>query len=456
MNNVKRCLASFSPYNPKQMAETLEAMAAHGWMLESLGTYIWTYRRIPPKKLRFAVTYFPKASDFDPGPTEGELTKADFCALDGWQLAARLDVIQIFYTDREDAVPIETDPVIQVENIYRSMKKGVFLPHLLILATILFQLYMQISQFRRDPIEYLSHASLLYLFPFWCLLLVDLVLQLWIHLHWHRVAKKAAEQDGIFHPFPFTQKFNFLVAALLLLFLSAVLPRFIPTILLLIGGILLIIWGTNDLKQHLKQRGASRRVNQAAFFGSAVLGTLLLIGVLTLVLIRGSFSFQRTSKPVGSYEYQGDTFEIYDDPLPLEVEDLTAAEGQWSKEMRHQETILLGYTEYIQHPLLTESQDLPDLSYTMVDVKHPFLYKLCKQHFLTLDEDDVKLFHLSYRPMDAAPFGAAELYQRCYEGKPSSQYLIFLEKKILTLDLDGSFTPEQQRQAIHILAQLYQ
>ena len=75
MKNVKRRIRNFSFYDQQAIQKTLEDMAEQGWFLEKTGSFLWTYKRIEPKKLRFSVTYFPAASDFDPGPTDSELTR---------------------------------------------------------------------------------------------------------------------------------------------------------------------------------------------------------------------------------------------------------------------------------------------------------------------------------------------------------------------------------------------
>lgn len=90
MKEIKRCFCNFSFYDQQAIQEKLEEVAQKGWMLEKTGNFMWTYKRIEPKKLRFSVTYFPAASDFDPSPTDGELTKIDYCRHDGWILVASL------------------------------------------------------------------------------------------------------------------------------------------------------------------------------------------------------------------------------------------------------------------------------------------------------------------------------------------------------------------------------
>lgn len=46
---------------------------------------------------------------------------------------------------------------------------------------------------------------------------------------------------------------------------------------------------------------------------------------------------------MGQYDWDGLTMDIYDDPLPLEVEDLAQVDARWSKEARLQESPLLAY-----------------------------------------------------------------------------------------------------------------
>ena len=132
--------AFYSFYDSQGIAAHLERMAARGWMVDSISGAFWRYRAIEPSQLHFAVTYFPKASSFDPGPTEGQQVFADYCAQVGWEPAVRWGQMQIFYTDQSDPVPLETDPVTQVENIRAAMRRN-FLPGMLdTMALAIFQL----------------------------------------------------------------------------------------------------------------------------------------------------------------------------------------------------------------------------------------------------------------------------------------------------------------------------
>ena len=126
MSTVKRTLVNVSFYDSEAIQQKLEQMAARGWMIQKAGNLFWTYTKIPPQKLRFAVTYFPGASEFDPRPSEKQLEREELCAQDGWRLVLRWDAMQIFCTDREDAVPIETDfgdaDVLRITQIWKKVR----------------------------------------------------------------------------------------------------------------------------------------------------------------------------------------------------------------------------------------------------------------------------------------------------------------------------------------------
>lgn len=160
------------------------------------------------------------------------------------------------------------------------------------------------------------------------------------------------------------------------------------------------------IKQHLKKKGVSRSVNQVVTIASVVLLMLLLNAAAIAAVISGYIHLPNESTPIGTYTYDNMTWDIYDDPLPLTIEDLMAVNVQWSKQQKQQETILLASTTCSQRALLTESRLAPDLKYTVITPKIPALYPLAKQALLDAHQDIVhgaSVFRDSYFPIDAAP-----------------------------------------------------
>ena len=444
MSTVKRTLVNVSFYDPEAIQRKLEQMAARGWMIQKAGNLFWTYTKIPPQKLRFAVTYFPGASEFDPKPSERQLEREELCAQDGWRLVLRWDAMQIFCTDREDAVPIDTDPVPQVDNIHRTMRKKVLVSQLLMVLLIFWSLYQQLSQLWRDPADYLSDNSRLFTIPLWLMLLLMTIYELVIYFRWGRRAKEAAEH-GVFLPVrshPWLSWSAVGLATVFLLFsfsassggflflLSAAVVTSVP--------ILLARW----MLGALKRRGVSRWVNLAvtcaAIFVLVIAGT----GVIVAASLRGWLPLGEESQPVGSYEWRDWTWDIYDDPLPLEVEDLVQVDARWSKEARLQESPLLAYGDYRQDLLFTEEIQGYELRYEIADVKVPFLYDFVKDGFIRDNQDEVLEKYLI--PVDPAPWEAEEVYQVSWSGGVlDDTYLVCWEKRIVEIKFYWTPTQEQ-------------
>ena len=107
MRTTKSVIPTYEFHDRSGIQKYLEEQGRKGWMLESLGKYIWKFRREEPKNRHFAVVYFPDADQFDPAPGEEEEIFQEFCAHGGWKLAASNAQIQIFWSERENPTPIE-------------------------------------------------------------------------------------------------------------------------------------------------------------------------------------------------------------------------------------------------------------------------------------------------------------------------------------------------------------
>lgn len=459
MKETKKILCHFSFYDQVRIQEKLEEMAEQGWMVDKPGNFTWTFKRMEPKKLRFSVTYFPSASEFDPGPTDGELTKLDFCEQDGWVLAVKWGVMQIFYNENENAVPIETEPVAQVENVKKSMRKNVLFPHLFEVLLIAWYMFMQVSWIRRDLVEYLSDPLRVYQIPMWVCLLLACLYEIGFYFHWTRKAKRMAEEDGIFLPIKSNIRASYILLTfsfLMILFAFGSSRRYLIGGFIWSGVMCLIIFSVNVIKKKLKQKGVSRKVNMAISLGSVFLLTVLFMSVLVSAVISSGISLTRNSEPVGSYEHNGGIRYIYDDPMPLVIEDLMEMDGRWSKESDHQETGLVSFTEYEQRALWTEPQEVPNLSYTIIDVKVAFLQDFIRQSILNSRQDEVHddfVFTDHYEPVDVSVWGADAAYQLHWSDSIMDTYLLFWDDRIVEIKFYWEPTTEQMEKAAEVLRQ---
>lgn len=463
MKNTKRCFCNFSFYDQESIQEKLETMASKGWMVEKLSNMMWTYKRIEPKQLRFAVTYFPDASEFDPGPTEGELTKMDFCAQDGWILAVRWGAMQIFYNENLDAIPIETDPVASVNNIHTAMKKNVLRTHLFSIAMLIYYLTFQFFRMKDDPIEYLSNPFYLYSIPMFAALLVSSIHEIIYHFAWYKKAKKTAENDGIFLPLkskPLASYSLLAFSALCMLLAYSgfrTSNRTIVIALVYLAIMLLVFAIGNGIKAALKRKGASRGFNLIVSTGTVTLLTFVALALLCTAIITGDFTLWGKKQPIATYDINGWTMEVYDDPLPLEIEDMSAADAIWSKEADYQETFLASYRKYNQDFVHIEGNDAgetKDLQYSIIDVKVPVLFDFMKQAILNSRQDEVHddfIFTDHYEQIDPTIWQADDAYQVYWSDSLLNTYLLCWDNRIVEIKFYWEPTPEQIAVAIEKL-----
>ena len=152
--------------------------------------------------------------------------------------------------------------------------------------------------------------------------------------------------------------------------------------MLLYMGLMVLLANTaKDAMKHLK---APSWVNIAVTYGILIALTVGFISGLTALILRNSGSgWLEDHPPVETYEYRGMTWKIYQDDIPLRIEDLVAVDyDRWSTEAQVDSSFLLTHGEYTQRPRM-DALDQPDLHYEIVTVKTGFLYDLCKNDFIS-------------------------------------------------------------------------
>ena len=429
----------------------LSDMAAKGWVLEKIGGWNWRYRRTEPQKLRFSLAFFPAASQFDSVPSEGLETYRDYCAAAGWQLAAESAQVQIFYTEDENAVPIETDPAVELSNIRRCVKKGFLGSYWALLVLSLFQILFQLCQIWTDPVETLSSTASRSTVLNWLPLDVLIIVERVRYYRWQRKAQAAAEAGS---PLPDLRSIRWLGilvmvwAGVIVLWLLASYWQFRGMFLLMVGMLLymgLLILLANGAKAAAKHLRAPRWVNIAATFGIIIALTVGgMAGMAALILRNSGSSWLAAHPPVETYEYRGMTWEVYQHNIPLRIEDLVDTDyDRWSTEARLDSTFLMTRGTYTQRPRMDEL-DQPDLEYEIVTVKAGFLYDLCKNDFISrVERNNDQLpeeYWDEYRLMDAPAWDAEEVYQRYHAGEPINQFLVCWPDRIIEVNFDFGWT----------------
>lgn len=458
MKNTKReWMPLYSYLDRTAITAHLSDMAAQGWMLEKIGGWSWRYRRAEPRKLRFALTFFP-ASQFDPGPSEGLETYRDYCAAAGWQMAAESAQVQIFCTEDEKAVPIETDPAVELANIRRCVKRGFVGSYWALLTLSLFQILFQFYQIWTDPVNTLSSTASLATVLNWLPLDILILAELTRYYRWQRKAQAAADAGSPLPDLRSMRWLNILVmvwSCVIVLWLLASywdsrgMFLLMAGMLLYMGLILLLSFAAKDAMKHLH---APRWVNIAVTYGIIIALTVGgMAGLLGLVLRNSGSGWLEDHPPAETYTYKGMTWRVYDDPIPLRIEDLIETDyDRWSTEARVNSSFLLTHGAYSQWPRM-DALSQPDLEYETVTVTSRFLYDLCKKDFISWverDNDKLPREHWDeYRLIDAPAWGGSEVYQRYYSGEPVNQFLVCWQDRMAEVKFDWDWTVTEDMMA---------
>ncbi len=453
MKQTKRRIEPLSFFNQNGIQTHLEKMAEQGWMIEKITNTGWVYRKMEPQTVKFAVSYYPKASEFDPEPTEGQKMFHDFCAHTGWELACTSAQMQIFYNEQENPTPIETEPGLELHAIHASAKKSFLPSYFLLLAVCVLQALMFISSLLGDPIELLANPTRLFTGVCFILLFSLCSVEIACYFIWHAKAKKAASHGEFITP-PNTALFQKIVLWFTLiggayyivnmLFSGDPVRRWLILLMCVFYPLLFIL--VNGTKDFLKRKKASKGLNRTVTMMTSFILAFALVGIITYGTISLSNTGFFAKEDEETYEHNGMTWVIHHDELPLTVEDLLDIEFDgYIKEQQGEESLFLGYFKLNQWPRFDaeDYRDIPTLEYKMVVVKMPFLYEICKSRLIEEEEQDYP-FIQSYISEDAEPWDANEVYRLSdADYGPRNTYLLCYDHVIVEIRFDWEPTTEQ-------------
>ncbi|MGO5113505.1 DUF2812 domain-containing protein [Candidatus Avoscillospira sp. LCP25S3_F1] len=422
----------FSFYDLDGMGRHLEEMAARGWMLERMTTFGWHYRRMEPKRLRFTVTYQDTFSVFDPEGSEGQQEYQDLCRQSGWEVAAANGPLQAFYTEDEDAPPIETDPQLVLETVERLAKKT-RIPNLFTLLVALFNFWVLVGNVLRNPIHLLASPATLVGGICWTLLALYNVTELVTYGRWHRKAKAAAAV-GEFVPVRSHARLlrvivGTAVLSILYILLFSRMPGYGLLLVVILAGMCPIFIIPGVTHGILKRRGVPANVNRRWTIVANIGATLFTV-VLQCMLV-----FSLVGNPAF---YQEDDITA----APLAIADLTGITDDRYVQRVHVDRSLFLYDFACTEEAPFDDADLPELSYEIVDVKFPLFYNLCRDFLIDPGYGD------GYTLRDPLP-GVSAVYQHT-KGYPS--YILCWDTRLVRLSADWELTAEQLETAARNLA----
>ena len=431
----KRRVELFAEYDCTGISRHLEKMAAKGWMIEKISNYsCWTYRRVEPKKVHFAVSYYGNATVYDPQPSEKQEQFYEFCSHTGWELICTKGPMQIFCNEQENPVPIETEPMLEVEAIH-TIAKGTLVAVLVTLICGFLMWAAEMLDLMKRPHIFLAGPSAPYIGVFFLVLFAVCGVELISYSRWHKKAKLAAEQGEFCSTFSTAKIQKWLMLLLGIAFVAWITDVMLfgdkekkTIVLVMIGGVALLLVIVNVVTVTLRKRKVESDLNgMVSLLLSIALAFVLWFGVLLISIRQPEASLQDIS--------------------PLSIEDvMDVSENSYSKEFERKESRFLR-NRTVSQQLITDSgeqEDTMKLEYQLVEVKLPLLYRTCKKSMQKSMEKDWGAEQKEYVPVFAAAWGAEEAY-RLHSSKEGDleTYLLCYEDNLVQIEFTWTPTAEQ-------------
>lgn len=347
--------------------------------------------------------------------------------------------MQVFYNEEEDPLPIQTDPEMEVRMVGKLARRMV--PAYLILLVLGFFVggswcYSLIH----TPIKLLTTPGSTFMGLCWLGLFVYSITDLITYLAWRHRALAAA-QRGEFLPTRGCHKLMYVVLGMIVLGLMYWLAtERRPGMRLVTGGILLayvvVFLSVNGTKRTLKRRKASAGVNRAITLSLDVILSVILVGTVMFLFIRGLQS--------GAISMEQEI------RAPLSASELTGVdEEKYLTTVSTDMSLFLDRKEVQCRTGFEQMTEVPWMNYTLVEIHIPILYDACFQELCREKEKriatyvDGSIVHAQYQMVDPTPWGAEEAYQLNLAGEFRQEYVLCWKDRIVQLGADWDLTAEQ-------------
>jgi len=450
MKEIKKVLFTFAAYDYTGIEKYLEKQASEGWMLKRFTGVFMEFSKVEPKKLRFSVTYFSKATGFEPKPSKEQEHYMDLCEYTGWKFVTSCDQMQIFCTEDEYATPLETDPIMKVNNIHKSIKKIFVVPYIGLIMITMWNVVSVFSGLIFDTIEMLSNNYIILSGFCSIVALLLIIVEFIAYFRWKSKALKSAE-DGIFVESSGKTNFQYWVAAITCIGGIFMIASIGEKILFCMGLgivfiIILIVVGRIYLISFFKKLGLSKTANR--ILSTMIFMTLVIIIAVVTGIVTFKVGISMRSKPAYTYEYEDTTYEVYHDEIPFRIEDfMNARNDEYSTRCTTKSSLLIEYIEASQDTRYDVELD-EGIEYTIVKVKASFVYDMVKNSLYKEIEEYCEEF-ADWRKIvkvDENQWNTNEVYEVYGEGWSRNHYLLMFDEIIVEVkfDLENELTDQQK------------
>ena len=425
MFKVKHLPLSLPFYDRLGIERWLHKQAAAGWYLESAGHVFWRFRKGDPKVLHYAVVYQPALDPDDPASEPRALQFAQYCAHAGWLLVSDSARMQIYSNDSTAPLPIETDPLLELDRIHATAKKS-YLRHayLCVLASALHLLSFLLRFGSVSSFIFAGNGAVVYALAS-ILLLALAISNVAGYYRWYRKAKLAS-QMGTRAPNVKRGTQCVLLTALVICFGAYLVTVGWQAAVVILGAMMLIAFGVKWIT------GNSKRMRQQGYpvfenrVYSGLLSALLIFAVTFTALLMGELVEGRPPKETAP---------------PIHIQELNGQIAECECKANVMESI------FIRRTRVDCANE--ELGYQVVDVKLPFVYDAVVDFYLDMWQDPIYArlmgegFDPNFRAVSAQPWGAVQAYALIWEPKDLYAYVICYSDRVIYVGNSEPLTEEQ-------------
>ena len=385
----------FRPMDSDAVERYLSRKARKGWRLDKTGQVFWRFRREEPAARTYAVTYFPEASVYGGALTPAQEELAEYCAAAGWTFVAQWLRMQIYITDRRDPVPLETDERQKLETARAVFRKN-RVTSLLLIAVALLQVATLGIRLKTDAFQLLASPMALPLLLCWPFLLFLTLESRLLWAVWLRRSERSVERGGPCAPSFFRLSRGLEIGALVLLTVLLVQGMWyaqrsgaggalwwgVGITAAVLACVLVPVWW---MRERSYDEGSIRNM-------TILIAVVIAVAGVFAVVVRPALT---PIEPAWWYEGEAGRYGIYDDPIPIRLEDLgVSTEGLPYSTSRR---------SFSRSPLLSKlsadhscppAEELPgvqsELGYTMVHVSFPPFYDICREELSWAEMETVE------------------------------------------------------------------
>ncbi|MFI3163646.1 MAG: DUF2812 domain-containing protein [Bacillota bacterium] len=444
MKNTKLAYLGDTIYDYEGMERKLEREALKGWkLLKKQGKTMMKFERITPTPLKYTVTYFHEASEFNSEPTENQKVFIEMCEASGWQYICSAGQMLIFCSEKENPTPIETDEQQKLNSIHKSMKAGFLPSYYLLVAISLMFIGMRIYDMFNRPIYFYSEATNIISLVLFAILMCWEIYYIARYFVWKNKSQKSIDVGGGCVPAggkAIQKVFYAFIAVVILIYACSTFLRSSQTIFLSIA-MFVVMFGIIFAILRLVKKSRLQKIASIAVYSitSFVLIMALTFGGLMLYL---------------QSDWNTPNKEIYQDTLPLTLENFTQIPNvEYSYKASIDETFLLEYGAYRQYPP-TGDYESPKIDYEIYTSNLDFVRKIVLSDLLSSYDYDAENVEFEYRNIwtEIEIQGADFAYQVYRNNQPIfDKYIICKGGSIISIFFVDDFSASEIENAINIL-----